>query len=120
MTARVLIVDDHAGFRQAAMTMLVADGMDVVGEAIDGASAVAAVAALHPDVVLLDVGLPGGDGISWCPQIASAGTSVVLISSRDAADYGARIEHVAGAVGFVTKADLSAAAVLRLLSEPAR
>ncbi|MDQ4038016.1 MAG: response regulator, partial [Actinomycetota bacterium] len=50
----LLIVDDHAGFRSLARALLEADGYDVVGEAEDGQSALAAVKALQPDVVLLD------------------------------------------------------------------
>lgn len=59
---RVLIVDDHPGFRSSARRLLEADGLAVVGEAADGEAALAAAAALDPDVVLLDVQLPVLDG----------------------------------------------------------
>ena len=62
MSARVLIVDDHAPFRALARRVLTADGFDIVGDATDGASALDAARALRPDVVLLDVQLPDVDG----------------------------------------------------------
>ena len=54
MSARVLIVDDHASFRTFARLLLNADGFDVVGMATDGAAAISATRELRPDVVLLD------------------------------------------------------------------
>jgi DNA-binding NarL/FixJ family response regulator len=55
VAATVLIVDDHAGFRSFARALLEAEGFDVVGEAADGASALAAARALSPELMLLDV-----------------------------------------------------------------
>ncbi|MBA2643568.1 MAG: response regulator [Actinobacteria bacterium] len=57
MPTRILIVDDHPSFRASARAILESDGFQVVGEAEDGASALAAIEALEPDVVLLDVQL---------------------------------------------------------------
>ena len=62
MAETVLIVDDHAMFRRFARRLLEEDGFDVVGEAADGNSAIAAVEALSPDVVLLDLMLPDISG----------------------------------------------------------
>ena len=62
MAKTVLVVDDHAGFRSRARLLLEADGYEVVGEAADGTSALAASRRLHPEVVLLDVQLPDLDG----------------------------------------------------------
>ena len=62
MAARVLIVDDHPAFRAAARRLLELEGYDVVGEAEDGLSAIAAARALRPDFILLDVQLPDLDG----------------------------------------------------------
>jgi CheY-like chemotaxis protein len=58
----VLIVDDHPSFRSSAHMLLESEGFQVVGEAPDGECALEAVGALHPDLVLLDVQLPGIDG----------------------------------------------------------
>lgn len=107
MPRSVLVVDDHAGFRAAAARLLTAAGFDVVGEAADVASAKAGIARLHPDVVLLDVQLPDGDGFmvaSWLAR-EQPGAVVVLTSSRDASDYGDRV--AASACGFIGKSELS-------------
>src|SRR6185503_1279394 len=92
---RVLIVDDHAAFRAAARRMLEAAGFAVVAEAGDGPAALALVAATAPDIVLLDIHLPGFDGISVAERLAEQGEPprVVLISSRDASAYGERLER---------------------------
>ena len=68
----VLIVDDHEGFRQSARALLEAEGFAVVGDAADGAAAVAEVARLRPDVVLLDVQLPDLDGFAVAGRLAAA------------------------------------------------
>jgi DNA-binding NarL/FixJ family response regulator len=117
MAPRLLIVDDHPSFRASARAILEADGFTVVGEADNGASALDAVAALAPDVVLLDVQLPDTSGFDLCAQIgagSNGGPLVVLVSSRDAADYGPQVA-ASGAIGFVPKADLSGEAVAALL-----
>src|SRR5438552_3869624 len=61
MGMTVLIVDDHPSFRASARSLLEADGYEIVGEAENGAAAVRAAEALHPDLVLLDVQLPDLD-----------------------------------------------------------
>jgi len=58
LTPTLLIVDDHEGLRSFARALLGAEGFDVIGEVADGETAVVAVQALHPDVVLLDIELP--------------------------------------------------------------
>lgn len=118
MATTLLIVDDHAGFRDFARTMLGAEGFEVTGEAEDGESALAAVEDLHPDVVLLDVQMPGIDGFEVARRLAAGDgehPQVVLTSTRDAADYGARLEEAAIS-GFIPKQDLSGAALAELLS----
>jgi DNA-binding NarL/FixJ family response regulator len=113
----VLIVDDHEAFREAAESLLTAEGFNVVGGAADGRDALTAVEHLRPDVVLLDIQLPDVDGFAVAEQIAARpnAPAVVLISSRDAATYGVRLD-VAPARGFLAKRDLSGAALARLLS----
>jgi DNA-binding NarL/FixJ family response regulator len=113
----VLIVDDHAGFRDAARALLQAEGFDVVGEAVDGVEALRAVARLCPDVVLLDVQLPDLDGFAVAERLEAAGsmTKVVLISSREAASYGPQLVR-APTRGFLDKRELSGVALARLLT----
>jgi CheY-like chemotaxis protein len=72
MRPTVQIVDDHAAFRASARALLQAEGFDVIGEATDGAAAVAAVAALRPQIVLLDIQLPDLDGLPVAEQLAAA------------------------------------------------
>ena len=116
----ILIVDDHPSFRATARMMLEAEGLDVVGEAADGKSAVAAYARLHPAIVLLDIQLPDCDGFAVARHLTAGngGPAVVLISSRDSSDYGTAVSHC-GARGFVPKGELSADRVLELVGEAA-
>lgn len=113
----VLIVDDHEAFRSSARALLEAEGFDVVGEAADGQEAVEAVAALRPDIVLLDIQLPGLDGLAVAEQLAAAPDppQVVLISSRDAVAYGPRLRGTP-ARGFIPKSGLSGEALAALVS----
>jgi DNA-binding NarL/FixJ family response regulator len=108
----VVIVDDHAGFRAQARTVLEAEGFEVVGEAADGASAVEEVTRLVPDVALVDVQLPDMDGFEVATRLREAGATarVVLTSSRDGSDFGSLVER-SGALGFIAKAELSGEAL---------
>ena len=115
VAATVLIVDDHAGFRSFARALLEAEGYDVVGEATDGTSALAAARALAPEIVLLDVALPDMDGFAVCDALLEdgAGPAVVLTSSRDVSSYRRRLER-SRARGFIPKSELSGAALAAL------
>jgi DNA-binding NarL/FixJ family response regulator len=117
MRPTLLIVDDHAGFRASARALLEAEGFDVIGEAADGAQALRAVAELQPEIVLLDIQLPGLDGIEVAEQLAGGADppAVVLVSSRDAAAYGPRLRGSA-ARGFIPKSALSGEALAALVS----
>ena len=116
---RVLVVDDHPSFRRGARLLLADDGFEVVGEAEDGASALALANDLEPDLVLLDVQLPDIDGFEVASRLLQRrpGLAIVLVSTRDRDDYGSLVEH-SGALGFVFKADLSGAVLERLLESP--
>jgi len=116
MSRRILIVDDHPGFRASARRMLEAGGFEVVGEATDVASARTAVADLSPDAILLDVQLPDGDGIALAAELTANGRApqIVLCSSRGADELGPALEG-SGARGFLTKDELSPAAIRELL-----
>ena len=102
---RVLLVDDHAVVR-AGLRLFLADQADleVVGEAEDGASAVARAQELGPDVVLMDLRMPRLDGIEATRQIRAAlpQTAVVVLTTyTDTANIGQAI--AAGAIGYVPK-----------------
>ncbi len=117
----VLIVDDHAPFRSAVRVLLERGGFRVVGEAGDGDAALDAVRRLAPDVVLLDVQLPGEDGFAICERIVGAtGNStegapvVVLTSGRPIGTFRRRLAR-SQAAGFIPKTDLTAPALSALV-----
>jgi DNA-binding NarL/FixJ family response regulator len=112
----ILIVDDHPSCRAAFRAVLENDGFAVIGEAGDGASAVAAAQKLQPEVVLLDVQLPDTDGFAVAAELTKngSGPQIVLTSSRDADDFGPLIAE-SGARGFIPKAEVSADRVTSLL-----
>ena len=114
MPITVLIVDDHPSFRASARAILEADGYEVVGEAANGAAALAKAGELEPDVLLLDVQLPDMDGFKVLERLGDNAPPVVLVSSRDASDYNGLIS-TSGARGFISKAELSGSAVRLLL-----
>jgi DNA-binding NarL/FixJ family response regulator len=101
----VLLVDDHPLIRMGFRLVLDAeDDIEVVGEAADGAVAVSMCSALRPDVVLMDVRMPGHDGIEATRDIVAAGLpcKVLILTTFDLDDYvyaGLR----AGASGFLLK-----------------
>jgi DNA-binding NarL/FixJ family response regulator len=113
----VLIVDDHAAFRQATAALLEAEGFRVVGEAANGEEAIRAVAQLRPDVVLLDIQLPQLDGLEVAERLAARPDppAIVLISSRSATAYGRRLQR-SPAKGFISKQALSGQAIAALLA----
>ena len=101
---RVLVVDDEEIFRRA-MTDVVAEteGFVVVGTAVSGVESLAAAATTQPDLVLMDVNLPGIDGIEAARRLRSAGERpiVLLLSTYDESD----VDYAsAGAAGYITKA----------------
>ena len=119
MATRVLVVDDHAGFRSFARRLLSAAGFVVVGEVGSGEDAVAASERLRPDAVLLDVQLPDLDGFEVARRLARQpdAPDVVLTSARSLRDYGVDTLGV-GVRGFVAKSDLSGPALTAALSGP--
>ncbi|GAA4528142.1 MULTISPECIES: response regulator [Nonomuraea] len=100
---RVLIVDDHRLFRSGVRAEL-GDSIEVVGEAEDVDSAVKAIAELQPDVVLLDVHMPGGGGQEVLRRVLGAGSQVrfLALSVSDAAEDVIGVIR-GGARGYVTK-----------------
>jgi DNA-binding NarL/FixJ family response regulator len=112
----VLIVDDHAGFRARARRLLESEGWQVVGEAGGAAEALKAAAELNPEMILLDVHLPDGNGLDVAATLSDQrrASTVVLTSSRDASDFADRL-RTTGAAGFVPKAELSGETLAALL-----
>lgn len=116
MRRSVLIVDDHADFRASARALLELQGFDVVADVEDGQAALDTAARLRPDVVLLDVQLPGMDGFEVAERLAAAEVAplVVLISSRRRSAYELRLPG-APVAGFLGKHELSGPALAALL-----
>jgi DNA-binding NarL/FixJ family response regulator len=116
MARRILIVDDHEGFRRSASRSLAAAGWEVVGEAKDGKAALETAESLVPDIVLLDVGLPDVSGIEVARRLRERlpEVAVVMISTHDRADYG-ELALASGARGFLSKLDLSSQALEALV-----
>jgi len=116
MKTRVLLADDHALVRSGLRALLEAEpDIEVVGEAEDGASVVEASRKLRPDVVLMDLAMPGRGGISAtedlraeCPE-----TRVVILTMHDDEAY-VRLAQLAGAAGFVLKKSLATELMLAI------
>ena len=101
----ILIVDDQAVVRDGLRSMLrIEPDMTIVGEAAGGQEAVALASALHPDVILLDVRMPGMDGLTTLPQIKARcpRSSVIMVTLYDDPDYLLAAVS-AGAAGYVLK-----------------
>jgi len=106
MAVRVLIVDDQEPFRLAArMVVEATEGFDVVGEAETGEDSVAMATELHPDLVLMDVNLPGINGLDATRQILASDSPVVvlLLSTYEEEEYAPRAAEC-GAAAYIPKA----------------
>jgi DNA-binding NarL/FixJ family response regulator len=116
MGRTVLIVDDHAGFRASARALLESQGFEVVGEAADGDQALDEVARTRPEVVLLDVQLPGADGFTVAEQLSREPSPpvIVLVSSRNSVARDPRLAATP-ARGFISKDSLSGASLAGLV-----
>jgi CheY-like chemotaxis protein len=114
----LLIVDDHADFRAGARALLEVDGFRVLGEAADGEAALEAARRLRPQVVLLDVQLPGMDGFAVADRLALGDDPpmVVLISSRAVESFRHRLRAARSVRGFIAKAELSGECLSELLA----
>lgn len=100
----VLLVDDNASMRAALRGIVRADGHDVVGEAAEGRAALKLIREMKPDVVLLDMMMPGMDGLAVLTEIREAGlkTSVLVVSGTEDQSM-IQQAFTLGAMGFVTK-----------------
>ncbi|MGY1616798.1 response regulator transcription factor [Geodermatophilus sp. SYSU D00691] len=108
---RVLIVDDQEPFRRAAAAVVeLTDPFVVVGAAESGEDCLAAVPGLRPDLVLMDVGLPGMDGMQTARRLSALGRPpvVVLVSTRDEEEFGDEV-RACGAAAYIKKSEFDAA-----------
>jgi DNA-binding NarL/FixJ family response regulator len=117
---RVLIADDQALFREGLRTVLVAQGVDVVGEAAEGEEVARLAVDLSPDVVLMDLRMPGIDGVAATRRITQipGGPKVIALTTFD--DDESVFEALrAGAIGYLLK-DVASAKLVEAIDLAAR
>jgi DNA-binding NarL/FixJ family response regulator len=120
MVRSILVVDDDAALRGLIVRILRSRGHLVLGEAGSVAEALVQTEALRPDVALVDIGLPDGDGFSLTRQLrARAGQVRVVLFSSDADRTNVAAARRAGAVGFLPKDELTSPALERLIQDEA-
>jgi len=104
ISPRVLLVDDHDVFRTGLRTLLTAEGVDVVGEARNGTDAVTEIRTLAPDVVVMDLNMPGISGVEATEKITMfAPLTRVLVLSASDQDADVMDAIMAGACGYLLK-----------------
>jgi DNA-binding NarL/FixJ family response regulator len=103
---RILIADDHPLTREALSSLLARDGFEVVGQAADGVEAIERAEELQPDLVLLDLTMPGLDGLTALPHIreVAPGCEVVVLTASEA-DEMLLASIRAGAAGYLLKSE---------------
>jgi DNA-binding NarL/FixJ family response regulator len=106
MTERILLVDDHPLTRDALSALLTQEGFEVVGDAATGEEAIAAAKRLHPDLVLLDLTMPGMDGLTALPRIREEApeAEVVVLTASDA-EENLLAAIRGGAAGYLLKTE---------------
>ncbi|MBB3725848.1 response regulator [Nonomuraea dietziae] len=120
MPVNVVVVDDDPGFRRIARALLAARGLRVVAESPDGASAIAAVREHRPDGVLLDLHLPGEDGLSVARALTREGQSLrIVLTSTDSWTWSEEELASAGILRFVAKDRLFDTDLIALFSPTA-
>ena len=118
MQLRCMLVDDNEAFLEAASLLLEREGVTIVGVALSIADALEGARELHPDVILVDIGLGEESGFDLARLLAQdgqgSGAGVILISTAAEADYSELIDD-SPAAGFLAKSELSAQGISRIL-----
>jgi DNA-binding NarL/FixJ family response regulator len=118
-SVRVLIVDDQEPFRRAAKAVVAStNGFEVAGEARDGEGSVDAVLGCHPHLVLMDVNLPGIDGLEATRRLSrlTGAPVVVLLSTYELSEVGEDALEC-GASAYLTKSEFDSGRLVRLWAE---
>jgi DNA-binding NarL/FixJ family response regulator len=106
MSLRLLIVDDHPLTRDALASLLAQHGFDVAGQASDGTEAIALAAELEPDVILLDLSMPGLDGLDALPRLREAAPACeVVVLTADGTEENLLAAIRGGAAGYLLKSE---------------
>ena len=101
---RIILVDDHPLVREGIRGMLAGyDDIEVVGQGASGPEGVALAAKLHPDLVLMDLRMPGGDGVAATQEITTAGSARVMVLTTYESDEDILRAIEAGAAGYLLK-----------------
>ena len=106
MSLRLLIVDDHPLTRDALASLLAQHGFDVAGQAADGTEAIRLAAELSPDVILLDLSMPGLDGLDALPRLREAAPDCeVVVLTADGTEDNLLAAIRGGAAGYLLKSE---------------
>src|ERR687884_1773446 len=106
MATRVLIVDDHPLTRDALGSLLTQNGFTLAGEASDGEEAIEAARRLQPDLILLDLSMPGMDGLQALPKLRDAAPECeVVVLTASVAEENLLASIRAGAAGYLLKTE---------------
>src|SRR5437870_1143902 len=106
MSLRLLIVDDHPLTRDALASLLAQHGFDVAGQASDGTEAIELAAGLEPDVILLDLSMPGLDGLDALPRLREAAPDCeVVVLTADGTEENLLAAIRGGAAGYLLKSE---------------
>jgi DNA-binding NarL/FixJ family response regulator len=106
VSLRLLIVDDHPLTRDALASLLAQHGFDVVGQASDGTEAIELASELEPDVILLDLSMPGLDGLDALPRLREAApVCEVVVLTADGTEENLLAAIRGGAAGYLLKSE---------------